>query len=561
MKRVLLFLAVFAVCTIFTSCNTTVQYQDEQGQNINMNIYINDNVIDKGVTRGGTLNLFTTKPDTLNPIFTRNVYVRDFSELVFESLVKLQKNQNPLPVLADRWSVSQDGLVWTFHIRDDVKWHDGEPLSAEDVEFTVNEILNSEGNSVYKSNLQGVTSFGAIDRNNFRIVIGQPNSFQAELMTFPIIPKHYFEKYQDNSLLTGKLPPGTGPYRFKSIEGDKAIHLVANENWWNALSNGEDSLEQPYIENIDIKIYHAPEDALNAFNLKEIDVAFIDSSDLERYKDSVHTSLKTYPSRNFEFIAFNVNNKVLSDRGVRQAIAYTIDRSKIINNVLPGRGVVSEIPVIPGSWLNDTNISFYNVDHIKAREILTQNGWNEDNGKWSKKINGRREYLSFELLINDENLLRKSVADEIAQQLKTLGIEVTVIQMNWDQMLEKIESGKYDMALMGCTVPQIPDISFLYGTSYLNFTPSAGYAGARNISGYSNPDIDNYIRRIFNETDNDRKKALFINMTGIIADDVPYIGLYFSNNAVMYRKTIRGTIDSYIWDRYNEITQWYITEG
>lgn len=564
MKRVLLTIAVFAACAIFSSCSTIVQYQDEQEHNINninMNIYVNDNVIDRGVTRGGTLNLFTTIPDTLNPVSTRNVFVQSYSGLVFESLVKLQKSQNPLPVLSDRWSVSQDGLVWTFHIRENVKWHDGTPLTAEDVEFTVNEILNGGSGSIYKSNLQGATSFGAIDRNNFRIVIGKPNSFQAELMTFPIIPKHYFEKYGDNGLMSGTLPPGTGPYKFESVEKDKVIHLTANDNWWNASSRGEDSLTLPYIENIDVKIYQNPEDALNAFNVKDIDVAFIDFTDIERYKGSIHTSVKTYPSRNYEFIAFNFNSKVLSDVAVRKAIAYSIDRNQIINDILPGRGIISEIPVIPGSWLNDANTISYNVDHNKAREILAQNGWNEDNGRWSKRIDGRREYLSFELLVNDENMLRKSVAEEIVQQLKVLGIEVTVVPLKWDEMLEKIESGKYDMALMGCTVPQIPDISFLYATPYLNFITSEGYTGARNISGYNNPVVDDYVLKIFSETDNDRKKALFINMTGLIADDVPYLGLYFLNNAVMYRKTIRGTIDSHIWDRYSEITQWYITEG
>ncbi len=559
LKRVLLTIMLFTACTVLTSCSTAVKYQDGQEQNINMNIYISDNVIDRGVTRGGTLNLFTTRPDTFNPVYTKNAFVQSFSGLVFESLVKLQKNQKPLPVLADKWSVSQDGLVWTFHIRDDVRWHDGMPLTAEDVEFTVNEILNGKNGSVYKGNLQGVKSFGAIDRNNFRIVIGKPNSFQAELMTFPIIPRHYFEKYEDGNAPSGTLPPGTGPYRFASVEEDK-IHLVANDDWWNALSKAEDSLKPPYIANIDINIYESPEDALNAFNIREIDVAFIDFADLERYRGSVHSSLKTYTSRDFEFIAFNTVDNVLSDKAVRQAIAYSIDRNKIINSILPGRGIVSEIPVLPDSWLNDTNVYSYEVDLVKAREILSQNGWNEDKGKWSKRINGRREYLSFELLVNDENVSRKSVAEEIARQLKDIGIEVTVVSLKWDEMFEKIEAGEYDMALMGCTVPQIPDISFLYATPYFSFTPSEGYSGARNISGYNNQKVDDYIRKIFSEADNDRKKALFINMKGIITEDVPYLGLYFLNNAVMYRKTIRGSIEPYIWDRYNEITQWYITE-
>jgi peptide/nickel transport system substrate-binding protein len=109
-------------------------------------------IMDKGPVRGGNLRLFSTVPDTLNPILTKNLYVKDFSELIFESMTKLDKSQKPIPVLADKWEVSQDGLTWVFYLRNDVVWQDGTPFTAEDVEFTLKNILDPKVDTIYKKN-------------------------------------------------------------------------------------------------------------------------------------------------------------------------------------------------------------------------------------------------------------------------------------------------------------------------------------------------------------------------------------------------------------------------
>ena len=191
-KRVLFLIITITISIFFTSC-AALSIGDEKTEEENKYNFLNsqDDVIDTGPVKGGALKLYATTPDTLNPILTNNMYVREYCGFIYESLAVIDKNQKAVPVLAKSWETSYDGLTWTFHIKENIFWHDNMPFSAEDVEFTLNAIITSP-NSSYKANVNNVTTFSAVDAKTFRIVLKNPNSFTAELMTFPILPKHYF---------------------------------------------------------------------------------------------------------------------------------------------------------------------------------------------------------------------------------------------------------------------------------------------------------------------------------------------------------------------------------
>lgn len=559
MRRGIVILLAFIINFSLTSCQVSQGYSQNEQKQINFDIDKNDDdTIDKGPVKGGVLKIFSTYPDTLNPVVTNNIYVQNFSSLIFESLVKIGKDQRAIPVLADSWEVTGAGLVWTFHIRENVLWHDSKPLTAEDVEFTFETILNSNSNSVYKKNLQNITSFAAINRNTFRIILRKPNSFTAEFMSFPIIPKHYFSKTGMLKPTEDLIPIGTGPYKFHSYKKDNYIKLIANDRWWNSKNSNKDYPDFPYISEVNIKLYKDAGNAISAFQTRDVDVICIDNIEYDKYSGRSDLTIKKFPGRNFEFLAFNHLKPVLADKSVRQAIAYAIDKGKIINDILPGKVVPSDIPLIPGTWLNDTGNVFYDYDREKAGEILTNNGWKEGKSSLFKSINGIKMPLKLELLVNDDNELRHKVAESISEQLKEVGIEIEVTPISWDEEIKRINTRKFDMAIIGCTVPSIPDVSFLYSYNYLPPLLPAGAAGAWNIAGYDNARVAAYIEKIFSESDKDRKKALFINMRQVLNEEVPYIGLYFYNNAVLYSRSIRGDINPYVWDKLNNIAEWYI---
>jgi peptide/nickel transport system substrate-binding protein len=376
-------------------------------------------------------------------------------------------------------------------------------------------------------------------------------------MTFPIIPKHVFEA-KDMSK-TGKFgaPIGTGPYKFDFYDGKKSVMLVRNDRWVNPEPVDKEKRTLPYIKNVEVKIYENSREAISAFQTRDIDMTSVKSGEFMRYGGRTDLVIRKYPGRKFEFVALNLSKPALGDKAVRQAIVYAIDKNHMVNDILSNQATPSELPVLPETWLYDANASFVNSDKIKAKQLLTDNGWSEKNGLFSKRINGVSANLDFELLVNEENKIRAAVAERLKDELKQIGINITIKSVKWEDELKSLETRKYDMAILGCSIPSVPDISFLYSSPFIpayQFSKESVF----NMSGYNNLIVNDYVDRIFKEKDNDRKKALFINMKAILNDEVPYVGLYFYDDAILFNKRVRGNLDPYVWNLFNDISQWYI---
>ncbi len=555
-KRILIVFALAAIALaaimLLTSCSQSLDNVEVPVAVDNIDIEEND-LYDKGPVKGGIVKLFSTTPDTLNPVLTQNIHVQDFLSLVFEGLVKLDKTQKPIPMLSDRWSVSTDGLIWTFHIRQGVFWHNKMPFTAEDVKFTFDIIQQADQNNVYKKKMANVAFFAALDKNNFRIHLKKPSSFTPETMTIPIIQKSYFgnEDIFKKKMKKNMEPSGTGPFKYHKGKEKGVIHLVPNAKWWNA-GNGENDPGVPYVNGIDIMVYNKSVDSISAFHSGKIDVTSIQSDDFNKYIGRPDVVIRKYPGKNYEFLAFNLSRPVLKDKAVRTAIAYALDKVSLINSVAPGQAIATDIPIIPSTWLYDTGMLNYKPDKYKAREILKNAGWREKNGVFYKRLNWYKQPLKLELLVNENNETRCRAAEEISRQLKEVGIGVTVTKISWEDEWKKIKSRRFDMVVSGCKISSIPDISFAYSS----YNIGAGY----NIAGYKNTVVDQYLGQLSKEHNTARKKVLFTKMREIINNDLPYIGLYFNYNAILYNKRLRGDFDPSAWSRYNDITRWYIPD-
>lgn len=545
-----LFLVIVSVLVIISACDISEFRNKDMGQDIDLPTRQNSaNVIDKGPVKGGTLKLFSTYPDTLNPITTKNIYILKYTDLVYESLIKLDKNQRPIAWLSDGWNMSQDGYKWIFHIREDVMWQDGFPLTAYDVEFSMKTIMSADSDSVYKFNLINISSFAAVDQNTLEITLEKPNSFTAELMTFPIIPRRFFNKSNSEDVYITKFPPGTGAYSIKSYEEDKSIKLTSSRTWW--YKKIIDTKDIPYISDIDIRLYKHSTEMFNAFQMRSIDVINTESGQLEKYIGKPDVITKMYPGRIFDFLAINLSNPVLKNKKIRQTIALCLDRSSIIDEVMPGRATPSDMPIIPESWIYSNN---------KPSQYLVNNDEiNEDENDKSDTLQQLMP-INLEILVNEENSIRVKVAEKISNHLMEIGINATVRKAKWDDVLKLVNGKRYDIALLGCTVPPFPDVSYLFSTPYMPYYFYTNNPIASNIVGYNNEQVNNLISHIFSESDYEIRKLLFKQMKDIIDDEVPYIGLYFYNDAVFYNKSIRGNLDPYVWNEYNDIIEWYIIE-
>ena len=619
MRKLQAMLFLFAICYILSACQYGPELDQLQMRQYNgmgdTDEYTGDyDILDKGPVSGGVLNFFITEPDTFNPILTKNTYVSDFLNLIYEGLTELDKKQQAIPKLSDAWTVSADGLIWNFHIRDNVKWQDGQPFTAADVEFTVQLLMNAAVESVYKPLVRNIATCAAVDSSNFKLVLVKPNAFIPEMMTFPILPKHQFNKKDDLSAGTGFNPVGTGPYRFDSYSGKKQVILKADSSWWY-LGVENNSGNSRYIDTINVNVYKNTDDAMGALQTGDIDVMGIDSGDFSKYKGRTDLTIKKYTSRNFEMLAFNLSDPVMGDKYVRKAISLAIDRDKLITAVLPGDAQAAEIPILPDSWISDlegvttdpsvldnltaavspagiTQGSMANitgmtdknktgeVDSASAnaavspkksaatatnsaitaktsREALQLGGWKESKRGYYKTIGGMRRYLKVELLVNSNNSIRVQAAQFICSQLEQAGIPAACTQVEWSDLLERTGTGKFDLAFIGCRIPQIPDISYLYSSSYIPVSLPISYENARNISGYGNMKLDAYINALFRENRKEDAKVLYKAALEEISNDTPYIGLYFTRNAMIYGKNLRGPLSPDTWNRYNDILHWY----
>ena len=528
-------------------------------------------VIDKGPVKGGSIRLFTTPVDTLNPILSNNAQVQDFLGLVFEGLYVLDYAQQPVPLLAASSTLSYDSLTLTIKLRENIKWQDKMPFKAEDVVFTINTIMDKKNNSVYSKNVQYIETATAEGNNTVILKLKQPYSFIKHELTFPIIPAHYFvnEKLTDKKSKVNLAPIGTGPYSFNSFNEETGVKLIINDGWWNAggangttdrikvtdkagnKSDGQSTngKKLPYISSIEIKILNDSQDANAAFQARDIDVLPAFYEDYRRYIGRTDIILKRYPGRNFEFLTLNIKKGQLSDKRLRNAINLFLDKKQLVEAAAPGIAVPAEIPVQPNSWVYQLIGEGESRSLDDAKALMHESGYVQDSkNKYIKKAT--KKPLTLKLIVNEGNALRFNTATEIATQLGKQGVTVEVTKLSWEDYKKAMITGAYDLALTGYRISSVPDLSFAYSSTEID--------SGLNTAGYSNPVVDEYLQKILATRSSELQAELYTNLFRTVLDDRPYIGLYFLNESMMYSKNIRGAVNPYVWNKYNDISRWYL---
>lgn len=550
MKKLLKIIPILIIISmLFSACTENLRKDKVVEEDTYEERY---DVVDKGPVKGGSVRLFTTPVDTLNPVITNNIYVQDFLGLVFESLYKIDNMQIPVPVLAESSSLSADGLVLTINLKENIKWHDKMPFKADDVVFTINAIKDSKNNSVYFKNVQNIDSVSAGDNNTVIIKLKQPYSFILEELTFPILPYHYFlnEKINVKNSKRNLAPLGTGPYSFVSYNPEEGVKLKLNEDWWNTKSGKANDLLLPYIATIEVKIFNNSNEANSAFQVRDVDVIPADYSEFRKYIGRTDITMKRYPGKNYEFLSLNLSKGPLTDKRVRNAINNLIDKKQLVSTVASGIAISAEMPLIPNSWVYQLVNLEQNTDIKNIRELMSQSGYIYDADK-NKYLNRKtKKALTLKLIVNSENSLRFNTANEIAAQLGKKGITVQVEKIPWDEVQKRIKLGTYDMAVLGYKISNIPDLSFAYSTTQIET--------GLNTAGYSNTLVDSYLQQILTQNNAEMRSDTYKNLLNAVLDDRPYIGLYFLNESMMYSKNIRGAINPYVWKKYDDISQWYI---
>ena len=532
-------------------------------------------VISEGPVEGGQIILPLTTFNTLNPLRTQNQHYFHFSKLIFEGLFEFNNDLNLEEQLADSYKINEDGTVVEVKLKDNVFWHDGEKLKAEDIIFTIDTIKYAKDDSsygemflesfgVYQSvNIGNIIKASALDDRNIIIEFDSGISNALEILTFPIIPKHVFTTGRPNNadflkaLETNNYKVvGTGPYKFDSYDKMKQIILRSNENFREG---------KPYIDEIIGRVIGREKDILTAFETGQINMATTLDVDWEKYNQNPRINTLEYISPNYEFIGFNFTREIFSgEEGqvLRKAIAYGINRQRIIETVYLGHGTQIDVPIHPNSWLlsEDANSFGYNLNQAKAE--LKKIGWEDRDGDGLlEDING--ENMSLKILTNSYNLMRQKTAEMIREDLQELGIIVTIeseyekasidqeeFQEEWLEIKEQLNKGEYDIILLGWQLSVIPELSFAFHSSRISSNT--------NFIRYSNEEMDYILEEIFSEGNRMKKKGLYEKLQKHIVTDLPYVSLFFKNNALLVDSKVIGDLNPIFINPYKGIEKSYI---
>lgn len=474
-------------------------------------IHENDitNKIDYAPDYGGTLKIFSYNSDTLNPLYTRNKANAQMLMLIFDSLIKCDEAQRPVPVLASGFSVSADGLVWTVNLRNNIKWHDGSAFTANDAVATLNAVRSSSRNSPYKDNLRNVSRIES-SGNSLIITLSSPQTNFLNLLEIPVV------KASDVNSFTDYIPVGTGKYSFTE-KTNKIIYLNSNKSWW-----GENI---PYIDNIEVYLLPDKITSVYAFEAKEIDMVTADIKSLGDFSGSAaEGSSAGYNSGRFNFLSFNLNNKYLSDNTIRVAFAHAINKNRIFEEVMLSHGSLTDSFLNPNWWVYNHEIKKYTFDPGLAINLIAEKDLKPND-------------IQIELLINDDNNIRIQIADIIKEQLNDIGINIKIKAVTWEDYISLISRGSYDMYL-----------------GEINFSPEIN-------PQYVLQDTEHFstlLQQLRLQTTDEGRKTLYNEIQYEYAEFLPSLPLYFDLEALLYNNKIHGEIKPLRNNIFDNAHNWYI---
>lgn len=514
-RRIKLFCILALIVTLITALVVVILNKDDLTKRK-----------DDSVITEETISLLIIEPDFLNPLVSKNKYVQEVSNLVFEGLTRIDEELKPQLILAKAFVPNAALTSWTVTLREDVTFHDGGSFTADDVVFTINKIKELGESSYFSYNVENIKSISKVSDYELNIELYQADNFLINKMNLPILSCNY---YKNKSLEHVKDYVGTGPYKQVKVT-DSEMKLNAFEDYYFDTTGN--------IKNIDVKITAKTRPGFELLKVGEIDIADTDI-EVGAYGRSAYSN-KKYATSIFEGIIFNSNNEALKDNNVRKAILLGINRDLIIENYLGGYGVSVDMPVNPNSYLFNKELQKNSFNPERAQDILTNNGWKENLALGFRNKEALK--LEFNLLVSSDSENSEAKANFIKENLKNIGIDITVIPKSSTLYNTAIAQKDYDLALTDWAISEYPE--FLY-----NFSSSS----TENIFGFSNEDYDYYVFMAKTEYLEGKSKEYFYKMQEILEEELPIIGLYFETSTVYYKQNIKGELKSTINNIYSGI--------
>lgn len=430
---------------------------------------------------GGEIILSTNSdPKSFNPILAKETSTTTITANVFEGLITVDPITTDIkPHLAKSWEHSEDGLTWTFHLRDDVTWSDGEKFTADDVVFTFRQLIYNPDIPNSAADVMKVAGeeIDVTKIDDFTIQCKLPTKFAPFLMSMSqeILPKHRLEKFVGagsfNQSLGVDMNPsdlvGTGPFLLESYAAGETVILKRNPNYWKKDAEGQ---TLPYLEKLVYKIVKSEDTQLLQFQNGELDAYGLRGTDFPILKPQEaggnFTIFNLGATSNSNFLAFNLNpgdnegtpfieprkRELLEKKEFRQAVSYALDRESIINIVLNGFGQPQWGPTTSNmGYFHNPDVPQYPFNPEKAKQILGELGYNKTNDE-GYLTNEAGEQLEFTFLTNSDNSQRVKIAEIIRKDLENIGIKINFSALDFNNLVSKLTASyDWEIILIGLT--------------------------------------------------------------------------------------------------------------
>lgn len=467
------------------------------------------------------------EPSLLNPLLSTDTSSSSVEGMIFEGLIDVDRDLNYRPLLAERWLTTDQGKTWRFYLKQNVLWHDGKPFTADDVVFTFNKLLDPKTNTVRRSSYVINGQPIKIKKlNDHLLEIKLPEVFAPfELaMTMQIIPEHIYKNEDINRSKFNRAPIGTGPFKFKEWRSGSHIIVERNVNYHRGTA---------LLEKIIFRIIPDTNTQLAALRRGEIDYCGVPPKDHKKLKNNKKLNIYTYDQLFYTYLGLNLANPYFKDKRIRQALAYAINKKQLIKTLFGDLARPAYCPSSPVSWAYTDKIMKFEYSPKKAKELLRSAGFNPNELGVLQKDG---QPLKFTLLISQGSRDGQRAAVIIQQYLKDIGIQMEIQVLEWSALLKKINAIQdpkdFDAVLIGWSLGVDPDAYSLWHSSE--------YPAGFNFIRYTNPQVDQLCIAGRRTTDKLKRKQIYQKLWPLIAEDQPYIFLWYPRSITAVSKKIGG---------------------
>jgi peptide/nickel transport system substrate-binding protein len=491
--------------------------------------------------------------ERINPILApsmvpANPVDQDLASLVFDGLTALDETGQLVPALATEWDVSEDGSLYEFRLREDVRWHDGAPLTSLDVAFTVQAMQDPgfQGDPGLAELWRNV-SVERVDTHTIRFTLEEPFPSFLQYTTLGLLPAHLLSNVPAPDLpshgFSTRNPVGTGMFMVESVTQDRIV-LARNPDHWRSL---------PYLDGIEFWFYADWADLVEDYEGGNIQG--FHPPHLENVQDLLKMpNLRLYSaeSAGYGLVYLNLDRESLpffQDIGVRQALLYALDRQMLVDQVLLGQGLVADTPILPMIWASNSAVRHYGYDPERAIGLLDASDWLDADGDLVREKDGIE--LAFALTTNADPIMVE-MAEEMARMWRAVGVEVTIRSITSEAALRSVRDRDFEAALVEIELTADPDPYPLWHSTQAE--------SGQNFAGFANDDADRLMEEARQTADPERLLELYHTFQEIFAEEVPSLLIYYP----VYVYAVDSRVHNvqippllHNSDRFRNVQEWY----